>query len=105
MEKYIVNPILVRVKESKKGSIYQSIVAMGFRSRQINDNIKAEVNEQMSDVLVTGDETDTANFDQISISRDFDKLPKPTFMAMKEISDEKLTFELPEKEEDDEKKK
>lgn len=102
MEKYIVDPVHVRVKESQRGSIYQAIVAMGFRSRQINDNIKAELSDQMADVLTSGDETDTANFDQISISREFDKLPKPTFLAMKEITDGDLTFELPEKEKEDE---
>ena len=38
MEKYIVNPVQVRMKETAKGSVYQAIVAMGFRARQINDD-------------------------------------------------------------------
>lgn len=96
MEKYLINPILVRMKESAKGTIYQSIVAMGFRSRQINDDIKQELTERLKDVITTTEETDTVNFDQISISREFDKLPKPTFMAMKEIYENKLSWELPE---------
>lgn len=98
MAKYIVNPIEVRMHESEKGSIYQSIVAMGFRSRQINDDIKNEIKMRMSDVLTTGDENDP-NYDQISISKEFDKYPKPTFLAMKEIEDGKMTFKLPEKSE------
>ncbi len=96
MAKYIVNPIEVRMHESNKGSIYQSIVAMGFRSRQINDDIKNEIKFRMSDVLTTGDDNDP-NYDQISISKEFDRYPKPTFLAMKEIEDGKLTFYLPEK--------
>lgn len=103
MEKYVINPIIVRMKESAKGSIYQSIVAMGFRSRQINDQIKMELNSRMADVIITGDESEGANFDQISISREFDRLPKPTFLAMKEIFDEKLHFTLPAPEEPEEK--
>ncbi|GAB1370359.1 hypothetical protein MASR1M45_04190 [Candidatus Kapaibacterium sp.] len=97
MAKYVVNPVKVRMKESSKGSIYQSIVAMGFRSRQINDYIKQELNERMADIVPTPDDSDTVNFDQISISREFDRIPKPTFLAMKEIFDEKLKFVLPEK--------
>ncbi len=95
MEKYIVNPVLVRMKESARGSIYQSIVAMGFRSRIINDQIKAELQEKMADIPISNDESEGVNYDQLTISKEFDKLPKPTFIAMKEISDEKLRFEMP----------
>lgn len=94
MEKYIVNPIKIRMTESAKGSIYQSIVAMGFRSRQINDDIKYELNTRMADVMPTADDSDMINYDQLSISKEFDKLPKPTFLAMREIQDGKLTFRL-----------
>lgn len=94
MQKYIVNPIRVRMKESAKGSIYQSIVAMGFRARQINDNIRQELNMRMADVIQTNDESEGLNLDQLSISKEFDRLPKPTFIAMKEIFEEKLEFRL-----------
>lgn len=92
--KYIVNPVLVRMKESQKGSIYESIVAMGFRSRQINDDIKREITERMADIIPTTDESET-NQDQINISKEFDKLPKPTFLSMNEIFNDKITYELP----------
>ena len=95
LEKYIVNPVLVRMKESARGSIYQSIVAMGFRSRIINDQIKQELQEKMADIPISNDESEGVNYDQLSISKEFDKLPKPTFIAMKEISEEKLKFEMP----------
>jgi DNA-directed RNA polymerase subunit K/omega len=96
MEKYIVNPIRVRMKESAKGSVYQSIVAMGFRARQINDHIKQELNLRMADVIPLNDDSEGINLDQLSISREFDRLPKPTFIAMKEIFEEKLEFKLKE---------
>ena len=102
MEKYIVNPVEVRMQESAKGSIYQSIVAMGFRARQINDYIKLEINDRMADVVTTNDELDGINYDQMAISRDFDRIPKPTFLAMSEISQGKLTFEIPKEEVEEE---
>jgi DNA-directed RNA polymerase subunit K/omega len=92
MAKYIVNPILVKMKESAEGSIYQSIVAMGFRARQINDDIRYELRYRMQDIVPVLDETEKANPDQLSISREFEKLPKPTFIAMKEIYERKLKF-------------
>jgi len=92
MEKYIVNPVKVRMKETKKGSVYQAIVAMGFRARQINDDIKMELNSRMADVIPSRDEDDVINHDQLNISREFDRIPKPTFLAMKETYEDKLKF-------------
>lgn len=97
MNDYIVNPVLVRMKESAKGSIYQSIVAMGFRARQINDDLRRELDERMADVIPTSDEAE-ANADQISISKEFDRIPKPTFMAMKEMYTDKISFVVPNEE-------
>lgn len=101
MEGYIVNPVEIRMRESAKGSIYKSIVAMGFRSRQINDYIKQEIGTRLADVIDTSD-TEGANFDQLAISREFDHLPKPTFLAMKEMSLGRLHYEIPEDNENSE---
>lgn len=94
MAKYIVNPVEVRMKESDKGSIYESIVAMGFRARQINDQMKQELQIRMSDVIEM-DESEGPNFEQVAISREFDKQPKPTFISMKEMFNDKITYQLP----------
>mgnify|MGYP006288144215 CR=1 FL=1 len=95
MGKYIVNPIRVRMQESEKGTVYQSIIAMGYRSRQINDDIRSELHGKLDDIIGPNDDSEAANFDRITVSREFDRIPKPTFLAMKEISDGKLKWEIP----------
>jgi len=95
MDRYIVNPIKVRMKESAKGSIYKAIVALGFRARQINDDFKEEIRERMADIIPTADDNEVANSDQLKISKEFDQMPKPSFLAMKEIYDDDLKFEIP----------
>ena len=85
MSTYIVNPVKVRMEESAKGSIYKSIIAMGLRSRQINDQIRVQITERLADVIVDTDEAEGPNADQIAISKEFDLLPKPTFLALKEM--------------------
>jgi DNA-directed RNA polymerase subunit K/omega len=77
--------------ESEKGSIYESIVAMGQRARQVNDQIKTQITERMADVIDDSDESEGPNLDQIAISKEFDVLPKPTFTAMKEMVSGDLT--------------
>ncbi len=96
MDNYKLNPILVRMKESEKGIIYQSIVAMGKRSRQINDFFKMELQEKLSGIIINTSDNDSTNFDQIRISKEFDNRRKPTFIAMREIFEDKLKFVLPE---------
>ena len=95
MSKYPVNPILLRMKETEKGSIYQSIVALGMRARQINDQIKSEYNLRARDYLGNMEESDEVRHELVEISKDFDDLPKPTFIAMKELFENKLHFEIP----------
>jgi DNA-directed RNA polymerase subunit K/omega len=94
MAKYIVNPILLRMKESARGSIYQSIVALGMRSRQINDQIKSEFVIRAKDYLNNLEESDDAQKELFEISKDFDVIPKPNFIAMKELMNERLRFTL-----------
>ena len=92
MAKYIVNPIQVKMKESERGSVYESIVALGFRARQINDDIKYELKLKMQDVASIPDEIEVINQDQTIISKEFERLPKPTFIAMEEMLKGKLKF-------------
>ncbi len=101
MSKYVVNPVEVRMQESEKGTVYQSIVAMGFRARQINDDIKSELSQRLADITPMSDENEGINFDQMAVSREFDKIPKPTFLAMQEIKENKLKWSLPQEENND----
>lgn len=90
------------MKESQKGSIYQSIVALGMRARQINDQIKSEFLIRAKDYLINLEESEEAQKELFEISKDFDIIPKPNFIAMKELMNEKLSFRLPSQEELDE---
>ncbi len=94
-KKETINPVLVRMKESAKGVIYESIVAMGIRARQINDEIKQELQERIADVA-SSTETEEPNFDQLLVSREFDRIPKPTILAMKEMFESQIEYYYPE---------
>ncbi|MGQ9819466.1 MAG: DNA-directed RNA polymerase subunit omega [Candidatus Kapaibacteriales bacterium] len=93
-KKEIVNPVLVRMKESEKGIIYESIVAMGIRARQINDILKQELTNLLQ-VVSTSIDSDEPNFDQLQISKQFDNIPKPTVLAMKEMYESQLEYFFP----------
>lgn len=94
MRDYIVNPVALRSKVTDKSSIYEAIVAMGLRSRQINDDIKMQLQARMQHISPIDDDNEFGNYDQLEISKEFDKIPRPTFLAMKEMYNEQLSYDL-----------
>ena len=53
-----------------------------------------EITGGLADVITDGEEADGPNADQIAISKEFDKIAKPTFIAMREMLDGKIERRL-----------
>lgn len=93
-----VKPIDIRVLESKAANIYEAIVIMSKRARQINEELKIEFNKRLEMVqskLFEPSEEATepeTNPDQVNIAREFEKLPKPTETAMQELLGDQLEY-------------
>lgn len=73
------------------GNIYESVVIMAKRANQIAAALKKELSEKLEE-FSQGNVADTLeetyeNREQIEISRHYEKLPKPTLMAIKEFQD------------------
>ena len=89
---------------SKAKNIYEAIAVMSKRARQVNEEVKIEFNQRIetiqTKVTENPEETEVeANPDQLKISYEFERRPKPTDIAMKEILNDKITFRYKEKEE------
>jgi DNA-directed RNA polymerase subunit K/omega len=96
MKEYIVNPVAIRLDSSERGSIYEAITAMGLRARQINDDVKQQLQSRMQHIDPLEDETEYGNYDQMQISKEFDRIPKPTFIAMREMYERRLFYRVEE---------
>lgn len=72
--------------EEKVGSIYEAIVIMGKRAEQINAEIRQELHEKLDEFSVRNDSLEEVfeNREQIEISKHYEKMPKPTAMAIEE---------------------
>lgn len=90
-----VRPIELRLFESKAENIYEAVVVVSKRARQINEELKIEFNQRLEQISVkpeaTEEETDT-NPDQVKISVEFEKRPKPTAIALNEMVKNKVRF-------------
>ena len=99
-----VKPVDLKNLESKAANVYEAIVIMSKRARQINEELKIEFNKRLETVQAklteSGEEGPEleANPDQMNIAREFERLPKTTETALEELLGNKLGHRYKEKE-------
>jgi DNA-directed RNA polymerase subunit K/omega len=83
--------------EDTTGNIYEAIVAVGKRSGQLNDTIKEELKQKLSEFASHTDNLEEVfeNREQIEISKYYESLPKPTLLAIQELLDGELYIKYP----------
>ncbi len=71
------------------GNIYKSVYVAGKRARQISSQTKEELNSKLSEFASTVDNLEEVqeNREQIEISKHYERMPKPTAMALEELLD------------------
>lgn len=76
------------------GNIYESVVIISKRARQVSSNLKEELNNKLSEFATTVDNLEEVfeNREQIEISRYYERLPKPTSAATEEFLEGKVAF-------------
>lgn len=85
--------------EEKVGSIYEAIVIMGKRAEQVNAEIRTELHNKLDEFAVHNATLEEVfeNREQIEISKHYEKLPKPTSIAIQEWFDDEIYFRKTEK--------
>jgi DNA-directed RNA polymerase subunit K/omega len=78
------------------GNLYESVVVISKRARQIAINIKEELNTKLADFATTVDNLEEVfeNREQIEISKFYERMPKPTSTAIEEFLEGKLRFRM-----------
>ncbi|MDP4678779.1 MAG: DNA-directed RNA polymerase subunit omega [Cyclobacteriaceae bacterium] len=82
-------------------NIYKSISIISKRARQISSTVKEELSGKLAEFASTVDNLEEIfeNREQIEISKFYERMPKPTAIAVEEFLDDKVLFRDPEKEE------
>ncbi|HEY8400046.1 MAG TPA: DNA-directed RNA polymerase subunit omega [Cytophagaceae bacterium] len=83
---------------AQTGNIYESLVIIAKRSRQISTKVKEELNNKLADFASTVDNLEEIfeNREQIEISKFYERMPKPSTLALEEFLEEKIMFRKPE---------
>lgn len=78
------------------GNVYESIVILSKRARQIAAREKMELDEKLKYFEGFEDEDEfTFNEEQERISKEFEKRPHPTQQALNEMDADKVYYRMP----------
>ncbi len=90
----------LRELDKPTDNIYESIVIMARRANQVASNIKEELHSKLSEFASSNDNLEEVfeNREQIEISKHYERLPKPTLIAVDEFLNDKVYFRNPSKE-------
>ncbi|MCX7985006.1 MAG: DNA-directed RNA polymerase subunit omega [Bacteroidetes bacterium] len=95
-----VKPVELREYLEDASNIYEAIIIASKRARQIHDEMKIELAQRLETIrqLTAGQEPEedldvvVTNPDQLKVSIEFEKRPKPTELALEELRQKKLKY-------------
>ncbi len=94
-----IKPVDFEKLKHQSSNIYEITVAMSQRAKEINEQLRAELEEKLAPFKMKARnpaneaEADRVFPEQVSISVRYEKMPKPTIVAIEEYSEKKYTFE------------
>jgi DNA-directed RNA polymerase subunit K/omega len=79
------------------GNIYESLVVISTRARQINRDLKIELHQKLDEFATHTDAIEEIheNKEQIEISKFYERLPNPVIIGYNEFVDENLEYSYP----------
>lgn len=94
----------IRDFDEPTGNIYESVAILSKRANQISLEMKEELNQKIQEFATTQDNLEEIfeNREQIEIARFYERLPKPTLIAVHEFMNEKVYYRNPLKKIDNE---
>ncbi len=87
----------IRKFDVQTGNIYESVSIMSKRANQISSEMKEELSAKLQEFSSHSDNLEEIfeNREQIEISKFYEKLPKPTLIAVQEFLEEKIYYRHP----------
>ena len=86
--------------EAQTENIYEAISIIAKRATQINNDLKTELVDKLDEFATYNDSLEEVfeNKEQIEVSKFYERLPKPTAIAVEEWLNNKVYFRTPDEE-------
>ena len=90
----------IRKFDGQTGNIYEAVAIMSKRANQISTELKEELTSKLQEFGSNNDNLEEIfeNREQIEVSKFYEKLPKPSLIAVQEFLEEKIYYRNPTKE-------
>jgi DNA-directed RNA polymerase subunit K/omega len=90
----------VRELDKTTDNIYESIVIISKRANQIANNLKEELDGKLAEFASSNDNLEEVfeNREHIEISKHYERMPKPSLIAVDEFLHNKVYYRNPSKE-------
>ena len=90
----------VRELDKETGNVYESIVVISKRANQIATNMKEELHGKLAEFASSNDNLEEVfeNREQIEISKHYERMAKPTLIAVDEFLNGNIYYRNPAKE-------
>jgi DNA-directed RNA polymerase subunit K/omega len=89
-----LNPLDLSVIDTHAENIYEAIVVLSNRARQVNEEMKIRLNQELEMFVPRSDSEEEIeiNPEQMRISIEYEKMPKPTQRAVNDLLGEKISY-------------
>ena len=86
------------------GNIYETVAILTKRANQIASEMKEELNKKIEEFATNNDSLEEVfeNREQIEIAKFYERLPKPTLIAIHEFLNDEIYFRNPRKDNQEE---
>jgi DNA-directed RNA polymerase subunit K/omega len=83
--------------DNPTGNLYQTVAIVAKRANQISMQMKQELNTKLEEFTSFTDNLEEVfeNREQIEISKFYERLPKPTLIAIQEFMEGKIYYRTP----------
>ena len=82
----------LKSNDAETGNIYETVMVVSKRANQISVEMKQELNQKLEEFASYTDNLEEVfeNPEQIEISRYFERLPKPSLIALQELDEKNI---------------
>ncbi len=87
----------VNLLDQETGNIYESVAMLGKRANQIAVEIKEELSAKLDEFAVSGENLEEVyeNREQIEVSKHYERMPKPSSIAISEMMEGRMVIRRP----------
>ncbi len=87
----------VNLLDQETGNIYESVAMLGKRANQIAVEIKEELSAKLEEFAISGENLEEVyeNREQIEVSKHYERMPKPSAIAISEMMEGRIVIRRP----------